>query len=104
MLRGRFKGHHEQCLRGIAKMPGFSGSISPDEGLDTGEGACIFSGALMPLVEPCNDAGASSGAIAVECERVELEEEAEEEEEDVALCRDLLDVLNLSLDDANLRA
>jgi hypothetical protein len=42
ILHGCFKVHHELCLKGIAKMREFSGTIAPGVSLDTGEGACVF--------------------------------------------------------------
>jgi hypothetical protein len=42
MLRGCFKAHHKCCLKGIAKISGFSGTIVPGKSLDTGDGTCVF--------------------------------------------------------------
>jgi hypothetical protein len=108
MLRGRFKAHHEHCLEGIAKIPGFSGTIVPGESLDTGDGACVFTATnLHPAaagasrhLEPSGDA--SAGNSEIEDERVELEQDAEEEEEDEQVHRDMLDILHVSLDGVHL--
>jgi hypothetical protein len=49
MLHSRFKVHHELCLKGIAKVREFSGTIAPGVSLDTGEGACVFT-----ATNPCS--------------------------------------------------
>jgi hypothetical protein len=108
MLCGRFKVHHELCLKGIAKMREFSGTIAPGVSLDTGEGACVFT-ATNPrsssagVSDPPGSEDDASAATHTESERADLEKEVDEEEEDEALSCDLLDVLYVSLDDMHLR-
>jgi len=109
MLRGRFKAHHEHCLRGINKMPGFTGTISPGKSLDTGEGACVFTptsphlsaATASPL--PGSNEEVPADVNEMDSERAELEQEAEDEEEDQALSHDLLDILTVTLDDVRLQ-
>jgi hypothetical protein len=107
MLHGHFNVHHELCLKGIAKMQEFSGTIAPGVSLDTGEGTCVFM-----ATNPCSSSvGVSdppgsedaSAATHAESERADLEKEVDEEEEEEALSHDLLDVLYVSLDDMHLR-
>jgi hypothetical protein len=97
MLRGRFKAHHELCLKGIAKVPGFSGTITPGESLGAGEGA---PGLAATAVAPhgSGDKDSPAGAAEIESETVELEQEAEDEDEEQEFSRDLLDVLTVSMD------
>ena len=110
MLRGQFKAHHEHCLKGISKIVGFSGTITPGASMDTSEGASVFLPAnqsLPPspvLSHPSAEERTSSRAAEMENERVELEQEADEEEEDEALTRDILDVLSVSVDGMQLEA
>jgi len=108
MLRGHFKAHHERCLKGIAKIPKFSGTIVPGESLDTGDGACMFTAAnphpsaTGASRHPEADGDASAGNAEIDDERVELEQDAEEEEEDEQVHRDILDILLVSLDGVRL--
>ena len=106
MLRGRFKAHHEYCLKGIAKVAGFTGTITPGEGMDTGQGASVFLEASEPLPRPpLPSQGPSSPRVAeIEDERLELEAEADDEEDDEAFSRDVEDVLSVSLDGAQLQS
>jgi hypothetical protein len=108
MLRGRFKVHHELCLKGIAKMREFSGTIAPGVSLDTGEGACVFTAtdprsSSVGVSDPPGSEDDASVATHAESERADLEKEVDEEEEEEALNRDLLDVLYVSLDDMHLQ-
>ena len=100
MLRGRFKAHHERCLSGIAKMLDFTGTIVPGECL---EGPSVPIPALTASHGLRKDDDPPANAEA-EDERVQLEQEVEEEEEDMEFSRDVLDVLNASLDAMHLRA
>jgi hypothetical protein len=99
MLRGRFKTHHEYCLGRIAKMKGFAGTIVPGESLDTGDGASVFSAASQPPPASSNDEDASAS---MGSEAEELQRDAEDDEEDEQVHRDLLDVLQISLDGVRL--
>jgi hypothetical protein len=104
MLRGRFKAHHEFCLRGIAKIREFSGTIAPGEGISNDNDTCGFtaSAAAPPNID--TDRDFSTDAAGIEAERVELGQEAEDEDEDEAFSRDLLDILTVSTDSVNLPA
>ena len=109
MLRGRFKVHHEHCLRGITKLAGFTGTITPGQSLDTERGACIFPATSQaPLPSPVPTAidheNSSFRVTEIEQERLDLEQEADEEEDDEDMARDIMDVLNVSLDGMQLSA
>jgi hypothetical protein len=109
MLHGHFKVYHELCLKGIAKIQEFSGTIAPGVSLDTGESACIFttthphSSSTGVSDPPGSEDDASMATLKTESERADLEKEVDEEEEDEALSHDLLDVLYVSLDDMHLQ-
>jgi hypothetical protein len=85
MLHGHFKVYHKLCLKSIAKMREFSGTIAPGVSLDTGEGACVFM-ATNPhssstgVSDPPGSEDDASMATHIESERADLEKEVDEEE------------------------
>ena len=92
--------HYEYCLRHIAKMKGFAGTIVPGKSLDIGDGASVFPAASQPPPANSNDEDASAS---MGSEAEELQRDAEDDEEDEQVHHDLLDVLQISLDGVRLR-
>lgn len=102
-IHGQFNNHHRICLRQIAHLPGFSGSILPGICVEDGQGEAASVWAMQDASEAGRSSSDTAGAGDDGLEQVpedqqEADDEAEAEHAEEELARSITSVLTLTAD------
>jgi hypothetical protein len=97
LLHGRFHSHHQQRLRDISQLPGFSGDIRPgtSEKNEMGEAASVWE--MLRVAEDGED-GSMEEEVTRMADQQEAEDEEEAEEAEEELAHHMSSVLTISHD------